>query len=232
MQFGLAFSYQFSDTHWIKKFITICLVSMVPILGWMVAIGIIIETTRRFIYNDPELVPQIDFGKYLNRGFKAFVIILAYSLPAIIFLLPPPLLTVLLTQINRSLDLNQYSAVATLTLTITCIFTVLQWLYMALVGLLMPAVLGKYAAEDKMASAFHIKEIFHLFFAAPGAYLLTWLGGLVAGMTSSMGVVGSGIGLFLTLPYALTTLGSLYGQSYRNATNMGNSRKEALTRQI
>ncbi len=31
------------------------------------------------------MIPENDFGKFLSRGFKAFVIILVYSIPSMIF---------------------------------------------------------------------------------------------------------------------------------------------------
>jgi len=82
----------------------------------------------------------------------------------------------------------------------------------------MPAAMGNYAARGNLGAAFRFKEVFGLLRSAPGAYLLTLLGIMVAGFVAGLGTIACVIGMFATLVYSQAIMGHLYGQAYLEAT--------------
>jgi len=85
MEFGRAFTYAFEDTDWLKKVGIAALVFLIPIVGGIIVMGWALEITRRVINDDPQPLPDwSDFGGYLGKGFKAFVVSLVYALPVLL----------------------------------------------------------------------------------------------------------------------------------------------------
>jgi len=58
MDFGRAFTYPFDDPDWLRKLAIIALISLIPIFGWFVLMGYIVEITRRVIYHEEVLLPE------------------------------------------------------------------------------------------------------------------------------------------------------------------------------
>ena len=85
MDFGLAFSYVFKDPNWLKKIAIISLVALIPIIGQIIVLGWSLEITKRVINRNPEVLPDLDFGGDLTRGFMAFIISFVYTLPITLF---------------------------------------------------------------------------------------------------------------------------------------------------
>ena len=53
MDFGSAFSFVFQDEDWIKKILLIAVISLIPIVGQIVALGFALEVMKRVINSDP-----------------------------------------------------------------------------------------------------------------------------------------------------------------------------------
>jgi hypothetical protein len=66
-------------------------------------------------------------------------------------------------------------------------------------------------------SGFRVGEVFGLVRAAPVAYLLVLVGGIIAGIISGLGSIACGIGVLLTAPYGLAINGHFMGQAYKQA---------------
>jgi hypothetical protein len=210
MEFGTPFSFPFKDQDWFKKIIIPGLVAIIPIVGQMTLFGWGLDVARRLIKNEPVLLPEFDFGRQLAQGFKGFVISLVYSIPLIIFILPINLVPI----IGSSMDSNtlQY-----LTIGVGCICGGLALIYAIAMALMLPASLGNFLAKDSLGAGFKIGEVFGLVKAAPVAYLLVLVGGIIAGIISGLGSIGCGVGILLTAPFGMAINGHFMGQAYKEA---------------
>ena len=83
------------------------------------------------------------------------------------------------------------------------IYGILLWVWI-------PAANGNFLATGSIGAAFRFGEVFALLKAAPGAYLLVLLGGIIGGFIASLGTIACGIGVLLTSTYAVALSGHLY----------------------
>ena len=212
MNFGLAFSFVFQDSEWFKKIILISLISLIPIVGQLVAFGFMLEIQKRVINNDPVPLPELDFGGFLGKGFQAFIVAFVYSIPLIILVLPTQVIPFLADTMDAEL-------VATLTVAVSCICGGLAFIYGLLMAFLLPAAFGKLVTEGSMSAAFKIGEVFGLVRKAPVAFLIALLGSFVAGIVAPLGSIACGIGVLLTTTYSYCIMGHFYGQAFTEAVN-------------
>jgi len=206
MEFGKAFTYIFDDDDWVMKTIIAALVSLIPIIGQITVMGWGLEVTRRVIRNDPNPLPDwSDFGGHIVRGIIAWLIGFVYALPLII-LYACPIIIIAMAENDDTL----------MTLGWVC-FSCLTLLYVVLLMFVLPAAMGNYAAKDELGAAFRFGEVFGLVRAAPGAYLLTILGALIAGFIAPLGLILCFIGVLWTQVYAILINSHLWGQAYNQA---------------
>jgi hypothetical protein len=215
VEFGKAFSYPFEDQEWLKKLGIAALVMLIPILGQWTVAGWGLEITRRVIQRDPQPLPDwSDFGGHLVRGLKVLVVSLVYALPIILVSACQQGFTIAMQNNN---DNTVMTALTALTVCFSC-FSVLYGLFL---GLVMPAALGKFAATGQMGAAFRFGEVFGLIRAAPAAYLIALLGGLISGFVALLGLIVCIIGVIFTAAYAYAINSHLYGQAYNEAVSAG-----------
>lgn len=210
MDFGKAFSFVFEDEDWIKKIaigglLALTVIGLIPVLGWG------FEITRRVIKKEEEVLPDwSDFGGYLTRGFLVFVI-------AFVFLLPVTLVNLCTTGVPFLYE-NADDTLAVIATIVTVCFACFSFIYSAAAYLILPAAIGNYAVTDEFGAAFKIGDIFKMVRDNLGTYGMVLLGGIVATMVSGLGVIACGIGVFLTMVYAIAINGHLWGQAYNVST--------------
>ena len=210
MEFGKAFSFAFEDKDWIKKLGIGALLMIIPFIGWLVVAGWGIEITKRVIQHDPQPLPDwSDFGGYLVKGLQVFVIGLVYALPIILVNICQQGVT-LFGQQGDTTDETILMAVTVLAVCFGCV----SFIYSIFLGFILPAALGNFAATGQMGAGFRFGEVFGLVRAAPVAYLLALLGGFVASLIASLGLILCVIGILFTAVYAYTINAHLYGQAY------------------
>ena len=210
MEFGKAFSFAFEDPDWLKKLGIGALLMIIPFIGWLVVGGWGIEITKRVIQHDPQPLPDwSDFGGYLVKGLQVFVIGLVYSLPIILVNICQQGVT-LFGQQGDTTDQNILMAVTVLAVCFGCV----SFIYSIFLGFILPAALGNFAATGQLGAGFRFGEVFGLVRAAPVAYLLALLGGFVASLIASLGIILCVIGILFTAVYAYTINAHLYGQAY------------------
>lgn len=213
MNFGQAFTYVFEDPDWTKKLLIPALVALIPLIGQIVVVGWMLELARNVIQRSPRPLPNLDFGRQLGEGFKGFVISLVYAIPIIILVIPIIIVSTMLA--GQDMDTNTATTLITV---VSLCFAGLIFLYSIVMAFALPAALGNYAAKGNLGAAFRFQEVFGLLRAAPGAYLLTLLGVMVAGFVAGLGTIACVIGMFATLVYSQAIMGHLYGQAYLEAT--------------
>ncbi len=207
MDFGKAFSFVFEDEDWIKKIGVGGLISLIPIIGIFLVLGWGVEVIKRVIREDAEILPDwSDFGGYLTRGFLAFLVVFVYMLP------------IILIQGCSSLPFLYEAAdesLRTIFTIVTVCFGCLTTLYSIAAYLVLPAAIANYAATDEIGAAFKLGEIFKMVRENIGTYAMVLLGGIVASLVSSLGVIACVIGVLFTMVYAMAINGHLWGQAYK-----------------
>lgn len=210
MDFGLAFSFPFQDEGWVKKVVLTAVISLIPIIGQIALIGWLVELTRRVIRGDAEPLPDwADFGGILVLGLKMFAIGFVYAIPLMFMTIPMAIFDALV---------DSDSAVALYTIVTLC-FSCFALIYGLALAFFIPAAVGELAATDNLGAAINPTNIIAHVRAAPSAYLLAFLGTIVAGFLSGFGVILCFVGVILTAVYASAIQGHLYGQAYLEATN-------------
>jgi hypothetical protein len=208
MNFGLAFSYQFQDPDWIKKILLNGLLALIPIVGPFYLTGWMLEIAARFAKDDSVLLPEIDFGKYLSKGFMASIVSFLYGLPFLLVTSP--------AIIMMAVSANSYddTLMTIATITMICCYG-LGFLVMIATSLLSMVAVVEFTLKDFKA-AFQVKHMFAIFKSAIGPYLLTILVIAIAvPIIASLGSIACGVGVLFTAPYSLTVTASLLGQAYR-----------------
>ncbi len=217
MDFGRAFSFVTEDPKWLQKVGIAALVMLIPLIGPITVYGWALEITRRVINNDPEPLPDWnDFGGLLGKGFQAFVVYFVYSLPIILISSCNGGLQAVLAQNSGGSD---GETIATVVLVVAGCLGCFSFLYSILLGLVLPAAMGNLAANGQLGAGFRFGEIIGLVRAAPGAYGMVLLGGIVAGIIACMGLIACIIGVIFTAAFAMAFNAHLWGQAYNVAKN-------------
>lgn len=218
MDFGRALSFVFEDPDWLKKGGIAALVFLIPVIGPILLMGWGLEITRRVITADPVPLPAWDdFGATLTKGLRALLVSVVYSLPAILVLLIMQVVSIVLAAAVSNNDSSNTAGgfVALFVFCLTCFVVIL----FILAGLIIPAATGNVAAKGELGAGFRLKEVFALFRAAPGAYILVILVIALANIVlAPVGALACGIGVLITTAFT-TALGShLTGQAHSKAS--------------
>jgi hypothetical protein len=209
MDFGLSFSFPFQDEEWVKKIVLTAVISLIPIIGQLALIGWLVELTRRVIRGDTEPLPDwADFGGILVLGLKMFAIGFVYALPLMFATIPMAIF-------DSLIDSDSAAALYTI---VTICFSCFALIYGLALAFFFPAAVGELAATDNLGTAINPMNIIAHLRAAPSAYLLAFLGTIVAGFLSGFGIILCFVGVIFTTVYAYAVQGHLYGQAYLEAT--------------
>jgi hypothetical protein len=210
MDFGLSFSFPFQDEEWVKKVVLTAVISLIPLIGQIALIGWLVELTRRVIRGDAEPLPDwADFGGILMLGLKIFAIGFVYALPLMFIVIPMGIVDALV---------DSESAAALYSIVTMC-FSCFALIYGLALAFFFPAAVGELAATDDFGAAINPTNIFAHVRAAPNAYLLAFVGTIVAGFLAGFGIILCFVGIIFTTVYAYAVQGHLYGQAYLEATN-------------
>ena len=212
MNFGRAFSYVFQDREWFKKILLIAVISLIPVIGQMVAMGFALEIMKRVINNDPETLPALNFGGFLGKGFQAFIVSFVYAIPLFIFVFPTQIPTFLAGSLDSEI-------VTYLTIGLGCICGGLAFIYAILMMFMIPAAYAQLVVGGSLGAAFQFGKVFGLVKKAPVAYLVAILGNAVGSFIAPFGAIACGIGVFFTLAYSFAIMGHFYGQAYNVAVS-------------
>lgn len=217
MDFGLAFGFVFQEMEWWKKVLIAAALLIIPVIGWLIVAGWTIEITRRVIRRSAPYLPGWDnFGKYLVDGLLFMAISIIYSLPIILFNIVFQFAAIFLDNSGQmgegGMDALTIAVIAVL-VCIGCVFII----YNLVISFGIPAAYANFAAKGRFGAAFNFREVIGLIRAAPGAYLITFLGSIVAGFASALGLIACIIGVLATSAYAMLVNAHLWGQAYNEA---------------
>ena len=213
MKFGDAFTYVFQDQDWFKKLIIPGLVMLIPIIGQIAVLGWSLRITLNVTRNDTSPLPEFNFGEDLGRGFKGFVVGLVYGIPIFVLYIPIIILSALAG--NSGED----AMMAIVGIGSAC-FGLLMFLYSIVLGLVLPAAYARMAVHDSIGAGLAFGEVIGMVRKAIVPYLLVLVGTIAASFVGSLGTIACGVGVLITMPYAMAIMGHLYGQAYMEAKGL------------
>jgi hypothetical protein len=209
MDLGLSFTYIFQDEEWVKKVLIAALAFFIIFIGWIPLLGWVIEIARRIIRQDPVPLPDwTDLGSLFTLGFKGWIIIILAGLLPAILAIP----FAVLGAIANNSD--------TLMMIYSICYSCFSLIYGIVIALGLPASFGILADTDQLGDALNPSKIISLVRAAPAAYVMALVGGLVATIIGYLGIILCGIGIMATMAYAAAVTGHLYGQAHKQASGV------------
>jgi hypothetical protein len=216
MDFGRAFSYVFEDSDWLKKVGIAALVFLIPLVGPITVLGWSLAITKRVIEGQTtDLLPAWDnFSDHMTLGFKVFVVGFAYSLPVTISSTCSNVIPLL----EQNVSGDTADLLMGLGWIVAICFGCLTMIYSIFLGLALPAAYAKVAVTGEIGAGFRFADIAALVKAAPGAYVLTLVGSIAAGLVASLGLIACFVGIFFTAALSYAIMGHFYGQAYNAAT--------------
>jgi hypothetical protein len=222
MEYGTAFTYPQQDANWLKKWLIMAFVPLIPVVGGFLVLGYMVEIMRRVIKGETPVLPEwTDFGEYLKKGFMGFVVALVYALPVII-------LAVCMYAVQFGIALAAGNAdsdstvrtLGTVASVISVCFGCLIFLFVLALAVLLPAALGRFAATGEMGAGLRLGEVFNLVRAKPAVFIIVaLLAGLATSVLMSVGTIIPCCGTLVGLAYGQLAAAHLYGQAYRIASS-------------
>lgn len=220
-----AFGFVFDDDEWASKILVAGAILLGGILlFWLLLIPLIVaiallvgysvEVTRRVIHGHSQPLPAWDdWQDLLADGLKAIVIVIVYALPLIVisacFGIPIGILR------------ESGSVARVLGAMLGAALGLIDFLWLIVMSLLLPAAIGFYADKDDLSAAFRFGEIVSTVRDNLGTYVLTLVMSWVANFIGGLGAIFCGIGFFVTRPYGFLVTGHIYGQAYLVAQGRG-----------
>lgn len=214
MDIGKSISFVFEDEHWLQKVLIgglIVLATIIfswTIIGLFVGIGLLLGYSLDLLKNvrrgNPRPLPEWDdWGDKTVKGIKLMLVFLVWAIPLIIVAIPTSLL--------GSFSENNDAGIL-IGLFITCL-SCLMVLYALLLSILSPAIIIKFAEEERFADGFAFSKIFSFTRDNIGdiiiAVLVLWAVQIVAGIVGSILCL---IGLLFTSFWTNLVQFHLFGQ--------------------
>ena len=181
---------------------------LIPIIGWWILQGYMLEIMRRMISQDCDVMPDwSDIGTKLKEGFMATVIGIIWSLPVGVISVMPPYLSSLS---NPGRYVSESSMM---------IAGILFYLMLFLMLFFHPVIFGRYAETRQLKSGLQIGIILGMIRRNFGSYIGNW--GLAAVIivlavvfAQLAGMAACGVGLIVTLFYGIALTAYMYGHLY------------------
>lgn len=215
MDFGRAFTFVTEDPDWLKKILINGLIMLIPVVGTLYVLGWALEVGRRTAnYEEPVRLPELEFGRYLGLGIKAFVVMFVYTLPAMVL---APSLNILVSMASGSGTNSDIVGVLAMLVSMVCFCVI--FLYFLVYMFMYPAIVMRTTMTNSIGAGLKLGEVFALVKAAPSAYLIAILGVLAASFAASLiGGLLCGVGVIFTSVYSMAVTGHFIGQAYRVAS--------------
>jgi hypothetical protein len=194
MNYGLAFRYLFDDKKRVQKLLLGGLISLVPILNFVVG-GYLIQVIKnirdKFEYPLPEWGEE--FGTKWVRGLLLYVILFIYMIPLVILQMIPLMMMVLmmipmistgvLAGVNQNAVPESLAALSggilgTLGFVYVIFFVIfflISFLYMLAFYYFINSVVTRFAITGQFKEAFNFRALLDYIKVNPKRYTLTWL---------------------------------------------------------
>ena len=211
MDIARALSFVTEDKKWIEKILIAALlifslIGIFAVLGWMV------EIQRRFIRQEPELLPAwSDLGRYFVEGLIVAAVGFVWMLPLV---LVSACVGVLAGVVSAVASDGGNDGGLTVWLNVCLAFLSLP--YSLAVSFLIPPMMAVYAVSGKFGEAINPAKALRLARANLGGFAVAWiLGGIIGLAASVIGTILCLVGAYPLGAYAFAVTGHLYGQAAR-----------------
>ncbi len=217
LDIGKAFTFVTEDPKWITKILIgggLVLAGFVTIVGWLFTLpvvgGYMVMTTRNVINGNPQPLPEWDdFGNKWIEGFKAWVVGLVYSLPAIIIAL-------IFNVPNLVLGSSDNSGAVAAGSLISLLGSCINFLLGIAVAVVLPAAMGRFAVTSNIGNALQFGAVFATVRQHIGMFvIIALISSFLVPLLASIGLIACFIGAAFTAFYAYLMVYHLYGQAYR-----------------
>jgi hypothetical protein len=193
-----AFVWPFRDPEWAVKLLIIALITLIPIVGAINAIGWMLATIDRLRAGDEKLAPA-NFS-YLGRGIRVFVVQLVYTLVVICvgLILYVPGVVIASHQGHGTGNAGLIAVAILLNLAAFGLITIGSLAY----TFLLPAMV---LTTDRggIGAGLNIGQVFKRSRANPINTLIAGLMLIAASFIGGLGAIACGIGAFFTAAFAL-----------------------------
>jgi hypothetical protein len=217
MNIERGFKFVFQEKNWLAKVVVggLMILFSFLIIPLLIYLGYLIEVTKRVIKSEEQLLPDWDnIGRKISNGFKFLVVIIVYLIPLF-------LLLALSAPFFKS-DFNGFRGreiVAMLYLgDFSWLFLLSAFVYLILLYLAFPFIVGKYAENESLNDAFAISDISKMLREYFGDAVIVFLLMVFVQILASLGVVFFFIGVIFTGFWANVVVYYLYGELYSKAT--------------
>ena len=190
MNLGEALQRPMADPDWIKKCALIGLTTFIPIVGPFTVIGWSIRYYEGLRQGDTQLPePFADLGGDIVRGLKFAVAMFLFVLPLALVAVCSGLIPVVIAQISQ--DLAPIGAILTLlvVLPVSLIFAVL-----------VPAAEVAYLETGSIVVYGQLGPVVARIRQAPMAYVMLFVGIVIAQFIGQIGAIACFVGIILTMP--------------------------------
>jgi hypothetical protein len=215
MDIGKSFGYVFEDDQWIPKILIAAAILLGGILFfWLLFIpsilaalllaGYGVEITRRVINRNPQILPEWEnWEALIVDGLKYWIISIVYSLPMLLIWMCLGIPGAALSQ-----DAPGWSAA------FNSVAGCLNFLWSIVVGILMPAAIAFFVANDDLGAAFRFGDVFNFVRDNFSNYLIVLVMSWVTGIIGFLGFLLCLLPVLVTGPYSGWVMNHLYGEAY------------------
>lgn len=216
IDYGRAFSYFLDDPEWIKKLFIGGLLTLASfaIIPAFFLLGYQLRVMGRVMAGDDQKLPEWDRMKEMFiSGGRLFLVLLCYALPGIAML--AGFIAIGLTA-GQGTPPAAFTGLQEGALALFCFLFVSFVLYLVFLQLVAPALIIRFQYTNSFREAIKFGKVVEIIKANPGPYLTTFLLMLFVIVPLSLfGLIACGIGVFLSLFYALLVDTHLYAQLAR-----------------
>lgn len=205
MDISRAFSFVSNDRDWISKLIIAGLITLIPIVGPLYLSGWMVEIARRYYASGTEILPEVNFGRYIANGFKIVIVVLVYMIP-VMFL---SFFTQALTGMFANTD---QSAIQLIGFFMICPIGIIILILSLVLEAFLTAGWMRYVKTDNWKEAFNFPRIWKMVIENLKVVIILLLLNLLAQFIGGLGVILCVIGLLFTMPYSMAFFGHAFGQ--------------------
>ena len=207
MDLERAFKFPFDDEEWLQKLLIGGVLNVIPIAN-LATLGYGLRALKNVTEGEDTPLPTwSEFGDHFVKGLLAFLAVVIYWLPMQVVLCVGGLLD--------SAIAGGYDSGPGI---FGICFGILGFVYGILMSIVLVAALTKFAREGEFAAFFRFGEILRYITANLGNLILAWIVAVLVYIAASIvGGLVCGIGLLLTMPWAMLAAAHLFGQVYRES---------------
>ena len=207
MDYGKSFTFVFEDKKWISKFAVGVLISLVPVINFA-TYGYVIQLLKNVRDGVEEPLPEWDdFGKFFIDGIKFLAGMLVYFIPLIVL----SFFIMIAAFAAEAVGVND-EVIGVSIMLVSCLTLFFTFIPL----LLYPALYIQYAKEDQIGDMFRFGEMWRIFRADGGNYIIILVMiFFVLATIAAFGMVICFVGVFVTAWWAQLATAHMIGQLAR-----------------